>query len=218
MAIGSARAPGPAPEGAAPGGRPAADGSPLSVRQAARRQGVLDAALALLQESDYDRVHVRQVADRASVALATVYHYFPSKEHLFGEALVQWAGTMRTGLSRPLRPGNPADRLKEALRRSVRAFERQPQLARLVGSLEGSDEPFAHYVLDRLDQVTTEVYLDTLADLDRDLAIRVVRVVDAVLDAGLRGWCSGRLRVDEVYSALVDAVDLVLPGPEQPGA
>ena len=42
----------------------------------------------------YERISVREVAESAGVALATLYHYFPSKEHLFAEALVQWASTM----------------------------------------------------------------------------------------------------------------------------
>ena len=116
----------------------------LSTRQAARRQRLLDAALELLESRDYERISVREVAESASVALATLYHYFPSKEHLFGEALVQWASTLSSDVTRrPLRGTTPAARLEEALLRSVRAFERRPQLAHLIGLFELSDEDLA---------------------------------------------------------------------------
>lgn len=189
----------------------------LSPRQLARRQRVLDVALALLDERDYDRIQVREVAESASVALATLYHYFPSKEHLFGEVLVQWASTLRTGVTRrPLVARSPAGRLEETLHRSVRAFERRPQLARLIGRLELSDDPFARSVLDRLDAVTADVYLDVLSELDPVLAVRIVRVANAVLDSSLRAWSSGRSTIGDVYRSLSDAVALLLPGTAPP--
>jgi TetR/AcrR family transcriptional regulator, cholesterol catabolism regulator len=193
---------------------PGAEGTPpgLSSRQAARRQAVVDAALRLLSEREYEQIAVREVAEQAGVALATLYHYFPSKEHLFSEALVQWAGTLRSDVTRrPLGGTTPARRLEEALLRSARAFERHPRLARLVNQLEISSDPFARDVLARLDAITTEVYLGLLSDLPHDDAVRVVRVTDAVLDASLRAWSCGRVTMRDVRRSLSDAVSLVLP-------
>jgi AcrR family transcriptional regulator len=188
--------------------------SPLSLNQAARRQRLVDAALGLLDERDYGQIQVRDVADRAGVALGTLYHYFPSKEHLFGEALVQWAGTLRTGVTRrPLTGTTPAGRLEEVVHRSVRAFERQPRLAKLVARFEVSDDPFASEVLNRLKATTTEVYLEALEALDPDVATRTMRVTEAVLDASLRGWSAGRLTIGDVYDALSDAVALLVGAP-----
>lgn len=184
----------------------------LSARQAARRQRMLDGALSMLEVRDYERISVREVAESASVALATLYHYFPSKEHLFAEALVQWASSLGASVTtRPLAGTTPAQRVEEALLRSVRAFERRPQLARLIGRLEMSEEPFARDVLARLDSVTTDVYLDLLTDLPPGEAVRIVRVLDSVLDSSLRAWSSGRSTIRDVRRALSDAVALVLP-------
>ncbi len=183
----------------------------LSTRQAARRQRLLDAALELLEARDYERISVREVAESASVALATLYHYFPSKEHLFGEALVQWASTLRSDVSRrPLRGTSPAARLEEAFLRSVRAFERRPQLARLIGLFQLSDEPFARDVMARLDATTNEVYRGLLPDLPAEEAARIVRVLDAVLDSALRGWSAGRSSIADVRRSVSDAAALLL--------
>jgi AcrR family transcriptional regulator len=188
----------------------------LSPNQAARRQRIVDVAMSLLEERDFERAQVKDVAEGAAVALGTVYHYFSSKEQLFGEVLVQWAGSLRTSITRRSLVGpDRAARLEDALHRSVRAFERRPQLARLVARLEVSDDPFAIDALNRLDAVTNEVYLAVLDDLDPDVATRVVRVVDAVLDSSLRAWSAGRLSIEEVYRSLSDAVALLLP-PEEP--
>ncbi|HXZ62139.1 MAG TPA: TetR family transcriptional regulator [Acidimicrobiales bacterium] len=191
----------------------------LSSRQAARRQRLLDAALGLLEERDYERISVREVAESAEVALATLYHYFPSKEHLFAEALVQWASTLGPDVTRrPLAGSSPAQKVEEALFRSARAFERRPQLARLLVRFETSEEPFAHEVLTRLDATTTDVYLDLLAHLPRDEAVRVVRVLDAVFDSSLRAWSSGRATTADLRRSLSDAVKLLLVEPARPCA
>ena len=187
-----------------PGGR-------LSTRQAARRQRLLDSALTLLEERDYERISVREVAEAAGVALATLYHYFPSKDHLFAEALVQWASTMGPDITRrPPNGATAAQRLEGTLLRAARAFERRPQLARLLTRFETSDEPYAHEALSRLDATTSDVYLDLLSDLPRDEALRVVRVLDAVFDSSLRAWSSGRASAADMRRAISDAVALVL--------
>jgi AcrR family transcriptional regulator len=185
--------------------------SGLSTRQAARRQRLLDTALELLETRDYERISVREVAESASVALATLYHYFPSKEHLFGEVLVQWASTLRSDVTRrPLRGSTPAARLEEAFLRSVRAFERRPQLAHLIGLFQLSDEPFAREVMTRLGSATNEVYRGLLADWPEDEAARIVRVLDAVLDSSLRAWSAGRSSIGDVRRSVSDAAALLV--------
>lgn len=187
--------------------------APLSVNQAARRQRIVDVALAMVEDRPYERIQVRDVADGAQVALGTLYRYFPSKEHLFGEVLVQWAGTLRTAITRrPMTGTDPAARLEDLMHRSMRAFERKPQLARLVTRLEVSEDAFAGDVLDRLDEATTAVYLTALDGVPPDLARRIVRVADGVLASALRAWAAGRLPAAEVHRLLAEAVDLLLPG------
>jgi TetR/AcrR family transcriptional regulator, cholesterol catabolism regulator len=55
--------------------------------QLARRERILDAAVELATDGGYDAVQMREVADRADVALGTLYRYFPSKVHLLVSAM-----------------------------------------------------------------------------------------------------------------------------------
>ena len=191
-------------------GVPAAGG--LSSNQAARRQRIVDTAMAMLEAREYERIQVKDVAEGAAVALGTLYHYFSSKEQLFGEVLVQWAGTLQGNITRrSLAGADPAARLEDALHRSVRAFERRPQLAKLVARLEVSEDPFSSDVLSRLDATTNQVYLAALEGFEPEVALRMVRVADAVLDSSLRAWSAGRLPIGEVYRSLSDVVALLLP-------
>src|SRR4051812_43393594 len=150
----------------------------LTPSQLARRQRIIDAGLTLLRERDFDQIQVKDVAEAANVALGTVYRYFSSKEHIFAEVLVAWASALGTNISRhPLRGATDAERLTEVFHRSVRAFQRQPSLARLVATLETSLDPYATEILDRLSNTTNPVYFDAIHDLDAHEAARVVHVV-----------------------------------------
>jgi AcrR family transcriptional regulator len=185
--------------------------SPLTATQQARRDRIVDAGLALLDERDFDKIQVKDVAEKANVALGTLYRYFSSKEHLFAEVLVRWAGTLRTHISRnPLRGTTDAQRLTQVINRSVRAFQRQPSLARLVATLETSSDPYATEILDRLGRTTGDIYVEAIHDLDRETAHRVVVVVDAVLAARLRSWVAGRITIAKMNEDLADVIELLL--------
>jgi AcrR family transcriptional regulator len=184
--------------------------SVLTDNQRARRQRVIDAGLTLLKRRDYESIQVKDVAEEAGVALGTVYHYFSSKEHIFAEVLVKWAATLRTSITRrPLAGDSPEGKLTEALHRSVRAFQRQPQLARLVASLQLSADPFAAEILGRMDTETTGIYLELLDGVDPEVACIIVRTAESVLDSSLRAWSAGRLSINELYDHLTDAVALL---------
>ncbi|CAM5612139.1 TetR/AcrR family transcriptional regulator OS=Streptomyces tendae OX=1932 GN=GUR47_06055 PE=4 SV=1 [Streptomyces tendae] len=51
-------------------------------KKAATRQAIADAALELFLEHGFDRVSVRDVAERADVSTTTLFAHFPSKEAL----------------------------------------------------------------------------------------------------------------------------------------
>jgi TetR/AcrR family transcriptional regulator, cholesterol catabolism regulator len=193
--------------------------STLTRAQQDRRDRIVDAGLALLAQRDYDKIQVKDVAEEASVALGTLYHYFSSKQHLFAEVLVRWAATLRTNISRnPLRGTNDAQRLTQVINRSVRAFQRQPSLARLVATLETSADPFATEILARLATTTNDIYLEAIHSVDRDTAQRIVTVVDAVLASRLRSWVAGRISITTVTDDLADAIGLLLdPAPRRAG-
>ena len=54
-------------------------------RRAETRERIVTAALALVAEGGYVAAQVAPVADRAGVAVGTVYRYFPSTSDLFAE-------------------------------------------------------------------------------------------------------------------------------------
>ena len=57
--------------------------------QRERRKRILDATLALASKGGYEAVQMRAVAERADVAVGTLYRYFPSKVHLLVSSLAR---------------------------------------------------------------------------------------------------------------------------------
>ncbi len=55
----------------------------------ARKQIVIESALALFEKKPFYEVGMREVADEAGISPATIYRYFPSQEELFNEAFLQ---------------------------------------------------------------------------------------------------------------------------------
>ncbi len=184
--------------------------SELTESQLVRRDRIIDAALLLSRRRPFDQVQMKDVAEASGVALGTMYQYFSSKDHLFAEALVQWGELLPEHVHRrPLTGDDPAERLTEVLHRAVRAFQQQPNLAKLVTALAVSSDPFAVEAIARLDRTTGTVFRGALVGLDGPTAESMVRIIDHVMAGVLRLWSAGRISIDEVYRSLDEMVALL---------
>jgi AcrR family transcriptional regulator len=177
-----------------------------------RRERLLKAGLAGLEDDDYEKVQVKEIADRAGVSLGTLYNYFSSKERFFAEVMIRWADNLPLNVRNhpPAAQASPAERLKNTLRRALRAFEKQPQMARLINVLVMSTDPLAAGILDRLNQSTTDAYMQALAGIDPTRARRMIDVINAVFGSVVREWSQGRLTIGEVRDRIDSAVSLVV--------
>ncbi|MDT7772453.1 MAG: TetR/AcrR family transcriptional regulator, cholesterol catabolism regulator, partial [Pseudonocardiales bacterium] len=116
--------------------RPAELGSTLSAltdddlgspAQRDRRRRILDATLALASKGGFEAVQMRAVAERADVALGTLYRYFPSKIHLLVTALIREFGRSLERFERTPIPGEtPAEGVLYVLSRNTRSLQRDP--------------------------------------------------------------------------------------------
>ena len=180
-------------------------------------------ALELLEERQYDRIQIRDVAEAAEVALGTLYRYFPSKEQLFAHALLTWSegfeATVRRGQAKA-RADSDAERLRLALRRAVGAFERHPNFFRLITVLEVVGDPDVAGPFREYSQRVTVVLADTLVDVRPDDVSVISLLALALLSTLLRGWALGRVAIADVYRQIDRAVDLLFTAPRprpQPG-
>ena len=100
-----------------------------SEAQRERRKRILDATLAIASKGGYEAVQMRAVADRADVAVGTLYRYFPSKVHLLVSALGREFERIDTRTDRSaVTGGTPYQRLSAMVSKLNRAMQRNPLL------------------------------------------------------------------------------------------
>ena len=160
--------------------------------QQERRDRIVRAAITLLEHGEYDAIQMRDVAQEAGVALATVYRYFTSKEHLYAAALLEWAANF-PAREQSKRSGGGSDeaRLRALMRRAVRAFERYPQMMRVEIVIESSPDPNARALFDQfaarnVGTLTERVVVDRPGDGRRDRRDGQQRARDAPSSVGAR--------------------------------
>ena len=102
-------------------------GRPRSERA---RQAILQAAADMLLDEGMARVSMDAVAERAGVSKATIYRWWPSKERLALEALVEWTGTA----SSPRDTGSLRGDLLALVQPWVREIRRRP-FGRVIAAL-----------------------------------------------------------------------------------
>ncbi len=170
----------------------------------------------MLQEHAYDEIQMRDVALASGVALGTLYRYFPSKEQLFANVLLEWSSSFDDVIRRR-RPekGTDAQRLWLTLRAAVGAFERHPNFFQLITVLEVSDDPevvapFAEYNRRFMSALT-----DSLTDTAEEDVEIVTFMAAALLGSLLRGWWLGRHSIRSVSTRAEAAVELLFNGAHQ---
>lgn len=193
---------------------PVLDTDGLTASQQDRRDRIMKAAVQLAGKGGYDAVQMRDVADRASVALGTLYRYFPSKVHLLVATMNEQSQALQRGISRrPPAGDTAADRVLSVLRRATRALEREPQLTEaMLRALMFADTSAAREV-DSVNSVTQELILQAIRpdQMEWDAEQRAIaRVITQVWQSSLLTWLSGRMSPSDLYSNLEVAVRLLL--------
>lgn len=182
----------------------------LRAHQVLRRDRIIRAAIELLQNREYDKVQIRDVAEQAETALATVYRYFASKEQLYAAAAVAWSADFFGRIQTERDEGaTDEERLRKVLRRTVRVLQRWPQFIRAVMILGNSPDEAVRAYLGEYASGYNTIVARCLHDLTPATAADVLMVISSVYDRATRDWALGRKSVREVEKDLDRAIDLV---------
>ncbi|MGA7418582.1 MAG: TetR family transcriptional regulator [Acidimicrobiales bacterium] len=184
----------------------------LTRAQQARRQRVIDAAMALGLEGGYEAVQMRDVAARADVAMGTVYRYFTSKDHLLAAALVSWVEQLDARLSQlPAQGDSAAIRVVDVLDRALRAMGRQPKLVSAVFTSLSSADPAAVECQQQITVLMEGIITRAIGEPHPDDLGDRARILGHVWYSVLGGWVNGLNDLGRVHNELVVAVGLLLP-------
>ncbi|MET0133558.1 MAG: cholesterol catabolism transcriptional regulator KstR [Kibdelosporangium sp.] len=188
-----------------------------SAAQRDRRKRILDATIALATKGGYDAVQMRAVAERAEVALGTLYRYFPSKIHLLVSGLAREFERNQERIDKATVPGDTQyDRVLFVLGRVTRAMQRDPHLTeamtRAFMFADTSAAAEVDHVAKLMERMFTRAMHSDMASgdepTDEDRAI--ARVVGDVWLSNLVAWVTRRASATDVGTRLELTVRLLL--------
>jgi TetR/AcrR family transcriptional regulator, cholesterol catabolism regulator len=189
-----------------------------SAAQRDRRRRILDATIELASKGGFDAVQMRAVAEKADVALGTLYRYFPSKIHLLVSALARRFEDSQAIIGRrPVAGDDAAERVIYVLKRATRGMQGDANLTEaLTRAFMFADATVAneiHVVGMQLTTMLTRAihgddYVEGAQPSDEDILI--ARVISDVWLSALVSWVTGRSSAEEVSEHIEAAVGLVL--------
>ena len=183
-----------------------------SAAQRDRRRRILDATIALASKGGFEAVQMRAVAERADVALGTLYRYFPSKIHLLVSGLARELERGQDRLDRTTIPGDtPHARVLHILGRITRAMQRDPHLTEAMTRAFMFADATAATEVDTVGKLMDSMFTRAMhpgEPTDEDRAI--ARVITDVWLSNLVAWVTHRASATDVTNRLELTVRLLL--------
>jgi AcrR family transcriptional regulator len=190
-----------------------------SAAQRDRRKRILDATIALASKGGFDAVQMRAVAERADVALGTLYRYFPSKIHLLVAALAREFEQANGNFDRRPIPGDTQhERVMYVLGRTTRGLQRDPNLTEaLTRAFMFADASVANEI-HVVGMHVTKLLMRAMYDQDTPIEdivpseddIAIAKVIGDVWLSSLVQWVTGRASAQDVAKSMDVAVRLLL--------
>ena len=188
------------------------DGDFSSAAQRERRQRILDATLALASKGGYEAVQMRAVAERANVALGTLYRYFPSKIHLLVSGLAREFERNQDKLDRaPIAGATAYDRVLYVLGRMTRAMQREPMLTEAMTRAFMFADPSAANEVNTVAQLMERMFTKAMHEGEPSAdEVAIARVIGDVWLSSLVAWVTRRMSASDVSNQLELAARLLL--------
>ncbi|MGP4020746.1 cholesterol catabolism transcriptional regulator KstR [Saccharopolyspora sp. 5N708] len=183
-----------------------------STAQHERRKRIIDATIALATKGGYDAVQMRTVAEKADVALGTLYRYFPSKVHLLVTGLAREFERALDKMDRTKVTGEtPYERVMFVLSRTTRSLQRNPQLTEAMTRAFMFADTSAAAEVDTVAALAERFFTNAMTDgepTDEEKAI--ARVITDVWLSNLVAWVTRRASASDVSNRLELTVRLLL--------
>jgi AcrR family transcriptional regulator len=172
----------------------------------------LEATLQLASKGGYDAVQMRTVAERAEVALGTLYRYFPSKIHLLVSALSGELEAIQDKLGRKPVPGDtPYERTLHVLGRMTRVMQREPLLTEAMTRAFMFADPSASSEVNAVAKLMEDMVTGAMHDGEPTADDRAkARVIGDVWLSNLVAWVTRRASANDVVNHLELATRLLL--------
>lgn len=183
-----------------------------SEAQRERRKRILDATLAIASKGGYEAVQMRAVADRADVAVGTLYRYFPSKVHLLVSALGREFERIDARTERSTLSGSTSyQRLHVMVSKLNRAMQRNPLLTEAMARAYVFADASAAGEVDHVEKIIDAMFARAMSEGEpSEDQYHIARVISDVWLSNLLAWLTRRASANDVSKRLDLAVRLLL--------
>lgn len=191
---------------------------PTTASQRERRRRILDATLALASRGGYEAVQMRAVAEKAEVAVGTLYRFFPSKVHLLVSALAREFARIDERTERSAPPGSsPQERMIVVVSMITTAMQRDPNLTeamtRAFMFADASVAAEVELVGTHIDRIIARAMAD---GEPTEVQLSIARVVSDVWMSNLVAWLTRRASASDVQDRLRLTIELLLGSDADP--
>jgi TetR/AcrR family transcriptional regulator, cholesterol catabolism regulator len=167
---------------------------PSTAAQHGRHDRILAAATAMLEAGGEDALQMKELSQRAGVSVATLYRYFPAKDHVllailfsrYTEALAKVTAQVPAGAT-------PRERVTSHMLREFRAEQREPRLtAALVRVISETSRSYSE-TIERTELLHLQM-LEHVAGAGGPVSEeqrRLLPVIQAIFGAATRRWLAG---------------------------
>lgn len=192
--------------------RLAAPELPTTASQRERRRRILDSTLALASKGGYEAVQMRAVAEKAEVAVGTLYRFFPSKVHLLVSALAREFARLDERTERSAPPGDtPQERMLVVVSMITSAMQNDPNLTEaMTRAFMFADASVAREV-ELVGHTVDRIIARAMASGEpTELQLSIARVISDVWMSNLVAWLTRRATAADVQHRLQLTIELLL--------
>ena len=177
----------------------------------ARRSRVIEVAMHMALEGGYEAVQMRAVADRADVAIGTIYRYFNGKDDLLIAGLLEWICQVRRRLeTEPVAGATAEERLSTVLASAAQSADNAPVLlGALITALSTTDAAAADYKL-AVEREIQQLVTIAIGDDHTVDSLGVARVIGHVWLSAISRWVGGLSPPGSVEEELLHAVRMLV--------
>ncbi len=187
-----------------------------STAQRERRRLILDATLALASKGGYDAVQMRTVAEKADVAVGTLYRYFPSKVHLLVTALSREFERVEARVDRSQLAGETGvERLRTVLDMITFAMQRDPLLTEAMTRAFMFADASATAEVDNVAGTIDRLFAGAIVGAEREPDeedLDIARVIADVWMSNLVQWLTRRASATDVTNRMELTARFLLKG------
>jgi AcrR family transcriptional regulator len=187
------------------------------------RERILQAAEAAIGQFGYYGTRLHYIAERVGIQKASLFHYFPNKDRLYGEVVARAVSDTEHVIDRVLKcEASPADKVRMLIEAYVDLLVAHPDRAKVLVRQSLGDAPTSHRRFPEMHRLLCAVAA-FLADGQQQQMFRpidpvafvtgVVGMVNLLLSAGpvlIPAWQDGRGNVDVVQQVKQHVLGVVM--------